>query len=140
MTDILKKNVNFNAVTNFGIIISHTHMLCFPPQVVCEEGCLDCASGQEGNNRSTVLRGPLGCLRAGLHGGVWLCGARCPGPWLPVPDPLCPRCLLLPGPRRTSHYPSVIGAWAPADQRYPDDGRALVIFHSLMLASSSQLV
>lgn len=87
---------------------------------------------------------PFGCRHAvpsWRHAvSFWLCGAWCPGLWLLVTDPLCPQCLLLLGPQRSGHYPSVIGAWAPADQRYPDDCRALVIFHSLMLANSSQFV
>lgn len=57
---------------NFGVIISrtHTHTLCFHPEVVCEERCLDCESGQEGNNRSTVLRVRLAAVTLFLHGGT----------------------------------------------------------------------
>lgn len=44
-------------------------------------------------------------------------------------------CLQLVRPLRAADYPTVIGAWALADQRCPADCRALVIFHSLMLCS-----
>lgn len=62
-----------------------------------------------GNNPSTVLGSLI----------FWLGEACCRAPWLLVTDPLCPRCPLLLRPRRTGHYPSVIGARAPADQRCP---------------------
>lgn len=91
---------------------------------------------QESNNPSTVLRVRLAASTLAFMEAVsfGLCGAWCPGLWLLVTDPLCPQCLLLLGPRRSGHYPSVIGVWATADQRYPDDCGALVISHSLKLA------
>lgn len=67
--------------------------------------------------------------------GFWLCEPCWPGLCLLVTDPLCPQCLLLVRPLRAADYPTVIGAWALADQRCPADFRALVIFHSLMLCS-----
>lgn len=67
--------------------------------------------------------------------GFWLCAPCWPGLCLLVTDPLCPQCLLLVRPLRADDYPAVIGAWALADQRYPDDCRALVIFHPLVLCS-----
>lgn len=72
--------------------------------------------------------------------GFWLSEPCWPGLCLLVTDPLCPQCLLLVRPLRAADYPTVIGAWALADQRYPDDCRALVIFHSLMLCSPCQFV
>lgn len=72
--------------------------------------------------------------------GFWLREPCWPGLCLLVTDPLCPQCLLLVRPLRAADYPTVIGAWALADQRYPDDCRALVIFHSLRLCSLCQLV
>lgn len=67
--------------------------------------------------------------------GFWLCEACWPGLCLLVTDPLCPQCLQLVRPLRAADYPTVIGAWALADQRCPADCGALVIFHSLMLCS-----
>lgn len=68
--------------------------------------------------------------------GFWLCELCWPGLCLLVTDPLCPQCLQLVRPLRAADYPTVIGAWALADQRCPADCGALVIFHPLMLCSA----
>lgn len=83
------------------------------------------------------------CLFGRLHcsilvrgtAGFWLCEPCWPGLCLLVTDPLCPECLQLIRPLRAADYPTVIGAWALADQRWPADCGALVIFHSLMRCS-----
>lgn len=79
---------------------------------------------------------PSCCILARGSVGFWLCEPCWPGLCLLVTDPLCPQCLLLDRPLRAADYPTVIGAWALADQRCPADCRALVIFHSLVLCST----